>query len=235
MRLSDLNTSMLDDIRGVLDFPYVVRSDRDDRREYVVSPKLSWDDDGITITDGFGFSHAYDRGNINIGSNSLFVYSTDGVVQDMYVGYEVLSPGERVNYDRFLSVRRVQADLATDVDLTHLPASIAFMVREFVGQVRSADLLGEDLHDVTVGGEDMTLTIDLGTGVYRLYDWEDDPGEDDPALVAYSLAGLVYGIVGMLSDRYRFKVDPRVRRDVMGVTDLARVYDPMVMETVEPD
>lgn len=229
MRLDDLNTAILEDIRSVLSYDYVVKSDRDGRREYVIGPTLRWRDDEVEIADRFGFSRTYRSANVNIADNSLFIYSTDKEVQDFYVGYTTLPVEEREMYERFLAMRTVQSDVREPIDLSLLPGSIRVMVGSFISQVRDMDFT-RDCYRVDVGEEAFLLSMDMERFVYELSDY-DDLG--DVIARSYSFRELVYALIGHMADRYGFDVDPRMRRVVVGVTDLARVYDFETMETVE--
>ena len=229
MRLSDLNTSMLEDIRAVLRYDYVIRSDKKGRREFIIEPELSWHDDSIAITDRFGFSHKYESSNINISGNTLFIYSIDKVIQDFYVGYDKLSSGEQRNYDRFKVMREIQAATREPLDLSLLYTSIRVMIQSVISQMQSFDFT-RDYYDLEINEETFTLNVDMKNLVYKIIDYDD---EDTVIIRAYSFKSLIYEIIKYLSDRYRFKIDPRLREKLIGITDLAKIYDFDTIEVVE--
>lgn len=221
---------MLDDVKSVLAYDYVIKTDRYGKREYIVGPELSWHDDSITIRDRFGFANEYKSGNINIGTNTLFVYSSDRVIQDFYVGYNSLTPKERKYYERFVSAREVQSAVRKSLDLSLLPDSIRVMVGSFVSQLRSSDFYDGSC-DVIINDEEFTLSVDMRNLVYDLWEWDEYPTGDEeyedkePMIRAYSFESLVYKVIEHLSDRYKFKIDPGLRESIEGVTSLAKVYD----------
>ena len=234
MRLSDLNTSMLDDIKSVLNCDYVIRSDKFDKREYIINPSLSWHDDVIEISDGFGFVHRYRSGSINIGSNNIFIYSDDKVVQDFYIGYNELSTNERYNFDRFKVMREIQAATREPLELDLLPTSIRVMIQSVINQMRSYDFT-DDRYDVLINQDKFELSVDMKNLVYRIVDIDDYDGRETTVIKAYSFRSLIYELINYLSTKYKFKVDPRLHDKIVGVTDLAIIYDFDTMEVIDQD
>lgn len=227
MRLSDLNTSMLEDMRTVLNFKYVVKSDRDGKREFIIDPTLSWHEDDVEISDRYGNVHRYHSGNVNISTNSLFIYSTDRVIQDMYVGYDTLTAGERRNYDRFLSMCEMRSEMTEYIDVSMLPAPIARMLESFMDSMRGLDLL-EDEYELDVGLDTYVICVDSDKRAYELCDFE-----GDVLATSFSFRDLVYGLAMVLSDIYGFKVPEDFRESVVGPTGLARIYDFATMEVFD--
>ena len=232
MRLSDLNTSMLDDIKSVLNCQYVIRSDKFDKREFIISPVLSWHDDYITISDQFGFVHKYESSSINIGSNNIFIYSDDKVIQDFYIGYNELSSGERRNYDRFKVMREIQAATREPLELDLLPTSIKVMVQSVINQMRSFNFT-DDHYDVLINQDKFELSIDMKNQIYRIVDYDDYDGQETVVIKAYSFRSLIYEIISYLADKYKFDMDPRLHNKIVGVTDLALIYDFDTIEIVD--
>ena len=234
MRLSDLNTSMLDDIKSVLNCEYVIRSDKFDKREFIINPSLSWYDDVIEISDGFGFTHIYRSGSINIGSNNIFIYSDDKVVQDFYVGYNELSTNERYNFDRFKVMREIQAATREPLELDLLPTSIRVMIQTVIDQMRSYDFT-DNRYDVRINQDKFELSVDMKNLIYRIINIDDYDGRESVVIKAYSFRSLIYEIVNYLSTKYKFDIDPRLRDKIVGVTDLAIIYDFDTMDVIDSE
>lgn len=232
MRLTDLNTSMLDDIRSVLNCEYVIRSDKFDKREFIINPSLSWHDDIVEISDGFGFVHRYKSGSINIGSNNIFIYSDDKVVQDFYVGYNELSTKEKYNFDRFKVMREIQAATREPLELDLLPTSIKVMIQSVINQMRSYDFT-DSRYSLHINQEKFELSVDMKNLVYRIIDVDDYDGCETTVIKAYSFRSLIYEIINYLSTKYKFDIDPRLHDKIVGVTDLAIIYDFDTMDVVE--
>ena len=232
MRLADLNTSMLDDIKSVLNCKYVIRSDKFDKREFIINPSLAWHDDTVEISDGFGFIHRYKSGSINISSNSIFIYSDDKIIQDFYVGYNELSTSERYNFDRFKVMREIQAATREPLDLELLPTSIKVMVQSVINQMRSFDFTN-NRYDICINQDKFELSIDMRSLIYRIIDIDDYDGRESVIIKAYSFRSLIYEIINYLSITYKFDIDPKFHDRIVGVTDLAIIYDFDTMSVID--
>ena len=217
MLVSQLNTSMLDDIKSVLGRKYIILSDKYDKRIYLSNPKLSWNEDRLSIQDSLGFSADYYSSCINIGSNSLFIYSEDRVIQDMYVGYDLLSERELNNYNRFIESRILQISSNEEIDLSFLHHSLRIMIEEVIDSIREIDYL-KDSYIIRIGKDKYDFYVK--NSIYNIVHY-DEEGSQDNSILSYSYRELIYNILILLSDNYGFDIDKDTAKiKILGITSI---------------